>query len=42
MAASTRKHPLDKAELIYYSYIYTHMHKSISIPQVFQVHLEAL
>ena len=42
MAASTRKQPLDKAESIYYSYIYTHMQKSISITQVFQIYLEAL
>ena len=32
MAASSRKHPLDKAESFYYSYIHTHMQKSISIP----------
>ena len=42
MAASSRKHPLDKAESIYYSYIHTHIQKSISIHQVFQIHLEAL
>ena len=42
MAASSRKHPLDKAESIYYSYIHTHMQKNISITQVFQIHLEAL
>ena len=42
MAASSWKHPLDKAELIYYSYIHTHIQKSISIHQVFQIHIEAL
>ena len=42
MAASSRKHPLHKAESIYYSYIHTHMQKSISIPEVLQIDIEAL
>ena len=42
MAAGSRKHPLDKAESIYYFYVHTHMEKIISIPQVFQIYLEAL
>ena len=42
MSESSRKHPLDKAESIYYSYIHTHTQKSISIPQVFQAYPKAL